>query len=1209
MGAKEAKNTLRSRSVARVIDLLNEGETEVIGGRQGVYLEKTQLETANGRNNFQGVRAAFRTGTKDQTYIPGLRSAENELNIGVQIKKATPVTRAIVDTSLDAVSVKVRVSALTFTDKKSGDIKGSKVQLSIYRQNFGGAYVKVATMKINGKTTSAYERATRVALPVGTGPWNIKVERDTNDSDNSYLRNDTYLSSITLINDEKLTYPYSALCGIEVDAQKFGSSFPERRYRKRRVNAPYPSNWNPTTRVYTGVWDGTFLYGTHDNPAWYLYELTTNNRFGLGDIITSTGIDKWMLYTIAQYSDGMVPDGKGGLEPRFTFNGEVTSRQAGIKLLDAIASVFRGMIYWSAGGVAFAQDAPGTAAIQVTNANTLDGTFNRVSSANKARHTSVLVGWNNPKLLGDIDYVPVDRDDLIQRFGRRPKEVSAFGCTSEGQARRTGEWILDSEANETEVITWKASLDQIEAFPGTLVAIYDPAHQGARFGGRIMANTGNSVITLDAPVTVGAGTFNLNVMLPDGTIESRVITGWSGGNTIVTLASPLSQTPVEAAIWTIDGTSLAPELARITGMFEKAPNVFEIQALKHDPTKYDRVERDRQIPTPPTTVVPIGKLAAPTELDLSEYFVDINGANEPALLISWQMPDDPRVMSLEYQWTEDDGEYGDVVRINTTSVDLTSVPEGWFTFQIRSTAQFAASSDWLTKRVYVVGANKKPGDVAGLRCNVTGGEAVLRWTKNDDAITRSYEVRFDPAASPTWEGATVVASNISKNTDHISTVARVGTYLIKAVTKNGVYSATAGSVLNAIGIAPGTLGGVIDESADWFGLQEQTILRSNVNGNFAASPWALSGLTTPALLRLRETATTAEHKASATLVMVHPKDHIDFLSRILSTLGSRNYRIRISDNAGNFATADINLTTFTTITSSSSGFTGVSFVTTNPAAGQTQTVISFDTLEETEQLTIEYFILSGTSDNYLGVVTNGVNFHSQSMNITNETLIENGSGFLELAPDGSGYRTNAYYEFANSAFSSYLDPSLSLTKKTNVKFRTQVEYTVPAGNLVLNDWSILNDIEYLDGNTDGISIVWQMRVSDVLAVTDADYGEWMDLTDAVYTLQYAQFRFLITSTNPAITPIITSAVVNWEILGYQEGQEGIVSGIGNYDVVFTQEFYQLPAIHVLPLTSAANIIISNKTTTGFRVRFENSGGSAIGRVFDWTATGFGPVIP
>lgn len=1563
MGAKEAKNTLRSRTTARVVDLLGEGEIEVIGGRQGVYLEKTQLEMANGKNNFQGVRVTFMTGTVGQSYIPGIRGTENEQNVGVQLKKATPFIRAVVDTSLDAVSVKVRVSALTFTDKKSGDIKGASVAVSVYRQNSVGGYVKIKTFNIKGKTTSAYERACRIPLPVGTGPWNIKVERDTNDSDNSYLRNDTYVTSFTLINDEKVTYPYSAVVGLEVDAQKFGSSFPERRYKARRINAPYPSNWNPTTRVYTGIWDGTFLTGTHDNPAWYLWELITSNRFGLGDIITAAGIDKWMLYTIAQYCDGMVPDGKGGQEPRFTFNGSVNSRQAGIKLLDAIASVFRGMIYWSAGAVSFAQDAPGVAAVQVTAANTLDGNFNRVSSADKARHTNVMIGWNNPKLLGDIDYTPVDRDDLIQRFGRRPKEVAAFGCTSEGQARRMGEWILDSEENENEVITWRASLDQIKVMPGTLVSVFDPAHQGARFAGRIMAiyrnlltfakdfsnaawtktnvtvtvnaatdqdgnlladkifetavnsthtllqaktcaqndrvtafyvakaaertrfclsitdGTTNAVfawfdltagtmynapvanagwgtpvatiealpngyyrcivsatkldavdldvmsrfmivdtgtntsylgvitngilvshaqleiasaagpiiegqaVLIDSGVTVAAGiTDNFNAMLPDNTLQSRAITkwegvknfelfpkdltnavwtktnvtiaanadgtadkiqetavvnnhyvyqahtgyvigqrftktvvakavertkialqisdntatstivtfdlaagtvgtptnnaGWSGGvatiseaidfpgyykcvlsstkanvdpdaysstllldgagastylgvagngvliahsqfevgttvsdtlidgtsATLLTLASPLSSDPVPGAIWSVTGASLSGELARVTGIFEKSPNVFEVQALKHDPAKYARVERNRIIDIPATTVIPTGQLGAPEQLDVSEYFIDNNGSFEPALLISWLMPSDPRVTGLEYQWTEDDGDFGDVVKINTTSIDLTSVSEGWFTFQVRSVAQFAVSSDWQVRRVYVVGANKKPGNVADLRCNVTGGNAVLRWTKNDDAITQTYEIRFDPAASPTWEGGTTVATNISKQTDHISTVARVGTYMIKAVTKNGVYSSAAGIVLNLVGVAPTNLSGVIDESVDWFGvngafnIMEPTKL-------FTDAAWIKTNVTAPLGVQIRETAVTAEHKFAQQFAL-QESDFFELDFNIVSALGSRNIRVRISDALGNFVQVDKDTTTNTTITQTSSGFTGI---TVTHIGGQTK--IGAQTFDGSLYALVEYWALSGTTVSYLGNVANGFNFGPlHQLRTQNKTMIENGSGFLELATAGSGYRTNAFYEFANNLTPFAYDPSLSLTKKTNVKFRPQVEYTVPAGNLVLNDWLTLNDIEFLNGNTNGITITWQIRLTDNTSGIVV-YGEWMDLTDALYTFKGAQFRFLVTSTNPELTPIITSAVINWEIPGYTEGAEGITSGAGNYDVVYAQEFYAVPSVQVLPTIAANNIIITNKTTTGFRVRFENAVPAAVSRVFDWAATGYGPVIP
>jgi predicted phage tail protein len=1205
MGIKEARNNLRSKAVARVIDVLGEGELEVIDGDKGVYLNKTKLQEANGKYNFDGIRTSYRTGTRDQVYIPNFRQLENETNVGVLVSKSGgPITRAIADLNADAVNVKIRFNALSRTNQENGTIKETKVNFRIYRQNNGGSYDLIIGKTIRGKTNSSYEWQGRVPLPAGTGPWNIRVERMTDDSNNSFTRDEFYFNSFTVIYDTKLTYPYTALVGLEVDSRRFGSSFPERRYRVRRTNAPYPSNWNPTTRVYTGVWDGTFLYGTHDNPAWYLWELITNDMFGLGDIISATGINKWKLYTIAQYCDGLV-NGK----PRFTFNGNVTSRTAAIKLLDSIASVFRGMIYWSAGAVDFAQDSPATATKHITPANTIDGNFNRVGSANKARHTAVIVGWNNPAMLGDIDYVIVSRDDLISRFGYKAKEIAAFGCTDEDQARRVGEWVLDSEENETEVITWKASFDHIDVFPGTKVKIFDPSQQGARFGGRLWSVAGTSV-TLDAVVPL-VGSFDLNVVMPDGTIESRAINSSSVVNdqTICVIASAFSQTPVDAAIWTVTGVSVTGEDAMITGIFEKAPNIFEVQALKHDPTKYARVERQITVTKPSYTIIQTGQLAPPEMLDISEYFLDNNNVFTPAVLVGWLAGNDARIQAYEYQWAFDDDELSDPVRMDTLSVDLSPVEEGLFTFQVRSVADRQVSSDWVIGKVSIVGATAKPGNVQNVRCIVTGNQALIKWDKNLDAITQYYEVRFDPSATPTWQGATVVASNVSKQTAEVSTVARIGTYLVKAVTKNGKYSNVAGTVLNTFGVAPGTLGGVIDESADWFGLGPMMTV-SNTEGEDFNAYWTLSQMTSPSVAVLRETATTAIHKVTK-VSQIHGLDHIKYRA-VMSAAGGRNIQVKMTDNQGNFILYKIDVALKSVLSSSGSGFANVTSSVVD-VAGQCQIELEFDTDENATTITTELTALSGTSDAYLGVVTSGFAFTDHRVFMTNQTLDENGSGYIEFAPDGSGYVTNAYYEFANAANPKYYDPSLSLTKKTNVRFEASFEYTVASVGGTVGDWGTLGDTASIGGSGDGITITPQIRVADAFIGISVipDYGDWLDLTDALYTLQYAQFRFLITSDNPALTPVITSAKIAWEIPGYQESQESIVSGAGNYDVVFTQEFYQVPSIQVLQTgaaTPAPNVLISNKTTTGFRVRFESSAGAVVSRTFDWTATGFGPVI-
>ena len=129
--------------------------------------------------------------------------------------------------------------------------------------------------------------------------------------------------------EERISYRNSAVIGIIADIEQFGTRIPQRSYDLKGLIISVPNNYDPDTRGYTGTWDGTFTTAWTDNPAWVFYDLLSSNRYGLGEYLPSTFLSqiRWQLYTIAQYCDQLVPDGQGGMEPRFTFNGVINSSQ------------------------------------------------------------------------------------------------------------------------------------------------------------------------------------------------------------------------------------------------------------------------------------------------------------------------------------------------------------------------------------------------------------------------------------------------------------------------------------------------------------------------------------------------------------------------------------------------------------------------------------------------------------------------------------------------------------------------------------------------------------------------------------------------------------------------------------------------------------------------------------------------------------------
>ncbi|WP_323130714.1 TipJ family phage tail tip protein [Sinorhizobium medicae] len=437
-GGSEAPNSLKSRQIARIIDLLSEGP--IVGpwdGAKSVYFDGVPVLGDDGTPNFENWTIAGNSGWPDQPVLPGFAQQQGEVAVSLQIKKDTPINRTILNGDVNRCRVTVSVPSLQVQNTTTGDIKGTSVVFRVYLQSNGGGFALVTEHTISGKTNTRYQRA--LAFPLtGDPPWDIRLERVTADSTKNNLQNDLYWDSFTEIIDQKINYTLSAVIGYTIDAEQF-QTIPKRVVDCGGLIVSVPVNYDPITRVYTGVWSGTFKQAWTDNPAWVLYDLVTQNRYGLGDFVSINDIDKWGLYSIGQWCDALVPNGRGGQEPRWTFNGVISSQQEAFDLLAAVASVFRGGMYWAGGQMVGMADKPSDPVAQYTNANVLDGAFSYHDADIFARKTQYLVRWNDPTNLGEPRPALVEDQTGIAKFGIKRDEIIAIGCTSEGQAQRVGE--------------------------------------------------------------------------------------------------------------------------------------------------------------------------------------------------------------------------------------------------------------------------------------------------------------------------------------------------------------------------------------------------------------------------------------------------------------------------------------------------------------------------------------------------------------------------------------------------------------------------------------------------------------------------------------------------------------------------------------------------------------------------------------------------
>lgn len=637
-GVSESPDTLRSSEKAVVLDALCEGPIQgLVNGAQSVYFDGVPLQNADGTWNFNQAVFGYTTGTLGSnadgaSALTGdASSVESTVSVGTKIYQGTPLVRSITTANVDSARVTLNVPSLTSTDANSGQINGTSVEFSISVQTNGGGYVERVHDTFNGKTNSNYARSYLIPL-TGSGPWDIKVTRITPDSGSSLLINDIYWQDYTAIISTHLEYRHTAMAYVAIDAQQF-SSIPSRAYDIQGLVIQVPSNYSPAARSYTGTWDGTFKLAWSDNPAWCFYDLVTNGRYGLGDMIPASALDKWQLYIIGQYCDGLVPDGYGGTEPRFTCNLLLQGEADAYTVVQNMAAIFRAMAFWSAGSIALSQDSPASPIQSFTPANVVGGLFSYQGTSLKARHTVALVTWNDP----NQQYAPVveyvQNDALVAKYGVIKAQVTAMGCTSRGQAHRLGQWLLYTENLETETVSFKCALDGTFLVPGAIIQTSDPNRAGARMGGRLLdVSTDGLTLTLDAAPPSGQE-LAIQVMLPDGSMGSGYVSTTSG--TAVTLSATLPSTPAVGAIYVLSDASLQPELWRVVTVTESGPNEVEVGALSYNPSKYGYIENNLALATPQISTISAVP-AVPTNLSLviGRYISDIGPAGIRGTL-SW----------------------------------------------------------------------------------------------------------------------------------------------------------------------------------------------------------------------------------------------------------------------------------------------------------------------------------------------------------------------------------------------------------------------------------------------------------------------------------------------------------------------------------------------------------------------------------------------
>lgn len=692
-GGKEDRDSLHSTSYARIVDLLSEGEiVGPVDGLKSVYFDETPVLSSDGTANFSGYDIQFRSGTQDQDPVSGFPASESTTSVGVEIKASTPWNHTFTNTELDAVRITLAVGGLQKVNQKNGNITGYRVDYTIELSSNGGPYSTVVSSAFDGKTTSTYARSHRIDLPSGGAPWTVRVSRSTADSSTNYISDTTLVQAYTEIIDAKLRYPMSALAAIKIDASQF-SSIPTRAYHLKGRIIRVPSNYDADRRTYTGTWDGTFKTAYSNNPAWVFYDILTNDRYGLGDVLDAGYIDKWSLYEIGQYCDESVPTGVGSTtEPRFTCNCYLQSAADATAVLSDLATVFRGIVYWGNGSAIPVADMPRDPSYTYTAANVIDGKFQYQGSARSTRYTVCYVSYNDPDDMYNTKVEAVEDADGIARYGIVATSITAFACSSRSQAHRLGLWTLLTSQRETRSVTFSVGLDGAIATPGQIIRIADPAIAGKRIGGRLHAvNSAVQVVVDKNDVIVVGGT--LICTLPSGKTESRTVSAVDG--TTITVGTAFSAAPEAESIWAVVNADLQTQTFRVVSVTEGDGSTFDIAAVQNEQSKYAAVDYGSALSDTIITSIPESSVPAPSDLKITSNEVVEQGISSTTVTLSWTKPEVAGGVGYYIlEWKRDNSGWITVPQVASCSYDITSAYSGTYQFRIRATNAVGVKSPW-----------------------------------------------------------------------------------------------------------------------------------------------------------------------------------------------------------------------------------------------------------------------------------------------------------------------------------------------------------------------------------------------------------------------------------------------------------------------------------------------------------------------------------
>jgi predicted phage tail protein len=716
------QDTLQSTETARFVHVISEGECVGLANSdnpgQSVFFDGTALMNVSGTLNYDNVTINQRLGTATQTNVPGFNEVEDVISVNTEVKYGAPITRTTTSAAVDAVVVTLQLPNGLQKVDDNGNPSAEAISLSIYTKlTSGSAWISAREIYINGVAESGYEVSYRISHPTGPGTFDVRMIRNTPDTTtpNSVV-DQTFFYSIEEIQETPLSYPNSALVALTYDAKTAGG-VSATTFDWIGIKMAVPSNYNPVTRAYTGIWDGTMsatkawtfdttsamwnstttgtLYWT-DNPVWCLYDLLTNHRYGLGEFVGNYEINLPSFYQASEWCDTLVDDGTGSgtLEPRFRFNAQITTAEDSWKLLQNLAGTFNSQLLVANGYITLITDMPTDASALVSRSTISSEGFSYTESASSTRSSIARIAWNNPDNAFQQEEAFYSEADPANGIPWIEYDATAWGCTSHGQALRTGRWVIDGQLRNVRAVTYKAPLSAINVLNGSVIKLSDSRYAATHMDAMVVNVVGTTVV-LDRNVDVQIGTSTIDVLLVDGTtIEQRLITSSPGSTNVLTVASAFSQGVITGPGSTaIIAGNISAQYFRVLDVSEDTDGWFNVNALQYDSTKYPRVETGISIPAPAFSNTTGNQLIPDIPTNLGMVLLaptTVDGTITRSLKLSWTRP--ANASSSLFSWRRAGDSWTTIEGLDASTYTIPNVIEDNYDVQVSSMSAYGLQS-------------------------------------------------------------------------------------------------------------------------------------------------------------------------------------------------------------------------------------------------------------------------------------------------------------------------------------------------------------------------------------------------------------------------------------------------------------------------------------------------------------------------------------